>query len=70
MSPRWNGDGWRLAWTKTASRVRLNKAKGKVKEVAGKVLDDSKPKSEGKGDQAKGKAQNAIGGIKDTLPGK
>jgi len=41
-----------------------------VKEVAGKVLDDSKLKSEGKGDQAKGKAQNAIGGIKDTLPGK
>jgi uncharacterized protein YjbJ (UPF0337 family) len=24
----------------------------------------------GKGDQAKGNAQNAIGGIKDTLPGK
>jgi uncharacterized protein YjbJ (UPF0337 family) len=45
-------------------------AKGKVKEVAGKVLDDSKLKSEGNGDQAKGKVQNAIGGIKDTLRGK
>ena len=45
-------------------------AKGKVKEVAGKVLGDSKLKSEGKGDQVKGKVQNAIGGIKDTLRGK
>jgi uncharacterized protein YjbJ (UPF0337 family) len=46
------------------------RAKGKVKEVAGKVLGDSKLKSEGKGDQVKGKMQNAIGGIKDTLRGK
>jgi uncharacterized protein YjbJ (UPF0337 family) len=38
-----------------------------VKEVAGKVLGDSKLKSEGKGDQVKGKVQNAVGGIKDTL---
>jgi uncharacterized protein YjbJ (UPF0337 family) len=45
-------------------------AKGKVKEVAGKVLGDSKLESEGKGDQVKGKVQNAIGGIKDTLRGK
>ena len=46
------------------------RAKGKVKEVAGKVLGDSKLKSEGKGDQVKGKVQNTIGGIKDTLRGK
>jgi len=46
------------------------KAKGKVKEVAGKVLGDSKLESEGKGDQVKGKMQNAIGGIKDRLRGK
>ena len=46
------------------------RAKGKVKEVAGKVLGDSKMKSEGKADQVKGKVQNAIGGIKDTLRGK
>ena len=43
--------------------------KGKVKEVAGKVLGDSKLESEGKGDQVKGKIQNAVGGIKDTLRG-
>ena len=44
--------------------------KGKVKEVAGKVLGDSKLESEGKGHQVKGKIQNAVGGIKDTLSGK
>jgi uncharacterized protein YjbJ (UPF0337 family) len=45
-------------------------AKGKVKEIAGKVIGDSKLESEGKGDQLKGKVQNGIGGIKDTLRGK
>ena len=45
-------------------------AKGKVKEVAGKVLGDSKLESEGKGDQVKGKVQNAVGGIKDAIKGK
>jgi uncharacterized protein YjbJ (UPF0337 family) len=41
-----------------------------VKEVAGKVLGDSRLESEGKSAQVKGKMQNAIGGIKDTLRGK
>ncbi len=45
-------------------------AKGKVKEVAGKVTGDAKLESEGKADQVAGKIQNAIGGIKDTLRGK
>lgn len=45
-------------------------AKGKVKEVAGKVTGDAKLQSEGQGDQVKGKVQNTIGGIKDTLRGK
>ena len=45
-------------------------AKGKVKEVAGKVTGDSKLEGEGKADEAAGKIQNAIGGIKDTLRGK
>ena len=44
-------------------------AKGKIKEVAGKVPGDAKLKSEGKAEQAKGKIQNAIGGLKDTLRG-
>jgi uncharacterized protein YjbJ (UPF0337 family) len=45
-------------------------AKGKVKEVAGKVLGDSKLESEGKADQIAGKVRNAVGGMKDTLRGK
>jgi uncharacterized protein YjbJ (UPF0337 family) len=45
-------------------------AKGKVKEVVGKVTGDSKLEGEGKADQFKGKVQNAVGGLKDTLQGK
>ena len=47
-----------------------SQAKGKVKEVAGKLTGDSKLQNEGKSDQLKGKVQNTIGGIKDTLRGK
>ena len=45
-------------------------AKGKVKEVVGKVTGDAKLEGEGKADKAGGKIRNAIGGIKDTLRGK
>jgi len=45
-------------------------AKGKVKEVAGKLTGDSKLKSEGQADQLKGKVRNAVGGVKDALRGK
>jgi uncharacterized protein YjbJ (UPF0337 family) len=48
----------------------VEQAKGKAKEVVGKVTGDSKLESEGKADQLKGKVQNAIGGLKDTLRGK
>jgi uncharacterized protein YjbJ (UPF0337 family) len=44
--------------------------KGKTEEVAGKMLGDAKLESEGKADQAAGKIQNAVGGVKDTLKGK
>ena len=47
----------------------LEQAKGKVKEVVGKVTGDSKTETEGQADQAKGKVKNTIGGIKDTLKG-
>ena len=43
---------------------------GKAKEGAGKLTGDSKLKGEGKADQAKGKLQNALGGIKDAIKGK
>ena len=45
-------------------------AKGAIKEVAGKVTGDAKLEAEGKSDQAAGKVQNAVGGLKDTLRGK
>ena len=42
-------------------------AKGSVKEMAGKVLGDSKLKAEGAAEKLAGKAQNAAGGLKDSL---
>jgi uncharacterized protein YjbJ (UPF0337 family) len=48
----------------------FEQAKGKVKEVVGKVTGDSKLEGEGKGEQVAGKIQNTVGGIKDTLRGK
>src|ERR1044072_8889842 len=44
-------------------------AKGKVKEVAGKVTGDAKTEAEGKAQKTAGKIQNAVGGLKDTLRG-
>ena len=45
-------------------------AKGQIKETVGKAMGDKKLESEGKGDQIKGKVQNAVGGLKDALRGK
>lgn len=44
-----------------------NKAKGAVKEAAGKMVGDKKLEAEGKADKAKGKVQSAVGGLKDSL---
>ena len=43
---------------------------GKVKEGAGKLTGDEKLRNEGVGDQVKGKIQNAVGRVKDTLKGR
>ena len=40
---------------------------GRAREAAGKMTGDEKLKAEGRAEQAKGKVQNAVGGIKDTL---
>ena len=40
---------------------------GKMKQAAGDMTGDTKMQTEGKMDQAKGKAQDAMGSIKDTL---
>ena len=45
----------------------FEQAKGKAKEVAGKVTGDAKLETEGKAQQIAGKVQNTVGGIKDTV---
>ncbi|HEX3945672.1 MAG TPA: CsbD family protein [Rhizomicrobium sp.] len=44
-----------------------DQAKGSLKEAAGKITGDSKLQAEGKMDKAKGKVENAVGGMKDSL---
>jgi uncharacterized protein YjbJ (UPF0337 family) len=48
----------------------LDKAKGAVKDLAGKITGDTKLQAEGKADKASGTVQNAVGGAKDALKGK
>jgi uncharacterized protein YjbJ (UPF0337 family) len=43
-----------------------DKAKGAIKDAAGKLLDDKKLQAEGKFDKAKGAAHNAAGDLKDA----
>jgi uncharacterized protein YjbJ (UPF0337 family) len=45
----------------------FEQAKGKAKEVAGKVTGDSKLQGEGKAQQVAGKVQNTVGGVKDSI---
>jgi uncharacterized protein YjbJ (UPF0337 family) len=40
---------------------------GKIKEGVGKATGDEKLKREGQLDQVKGKVENAVGGMKDTV---
>ncbi|MCS4509023.1 CsbD family protein [Xylophilus ampelinus] len=46
---------------------RLEEAKGKVKEVAGKVVGNEKLQSEGLADQAQGKTQAGYGDVKESV---
>jgi uncharacterized protein YjbJ (UPF0337 family) len=41
--------------------------KGAAKETIGKAIGDAKLQADGKADKARGKLQNAIGGVKDAL---
>lgn len=45
----------------------LNQAKGSVKENVGSLIGDQKMEAEGVADKAKGKAESAVGGAKDTV---
>ncbi|MGA4545314.1 CsbD family protein [Uniformispora flossi] len=47
----------------------MDKLKGKAKEVAGKVTGDRRQESEGRTDQAKGKAKDAVDGLQDRARG-
>jgi uncharacterized protein YjbJ (UPF0337 family) len=44
-----------------------DKAKGAIKDAAGKLLDDKKLQAEGKFDKAKGAAHETAGDIKDAV---
>ncbi|MFF3089890.1 CsbD family protein [Streptomyces nojiriensis] len=57
-----------------ADKGKMDQAKGKAKEAAGKVTGSDRLKAEGKTDQAKGKAKEALSeteerarGIQDSL---
>ena len=41
--------------------------KGSVKEAIGKATGDAKLQADGRADKVEGKAQNAIGGVKDEV---
>jgi uncharacterized protein YjbJ (UPF0337 family) len=43
-----------------------DKAKGAIKDAAGKVMGDKKLQAEGKMDKAKGEAHNLAGDVKDA----
>jgi uncharacterized protein YjbJ (UPF0337 family) len=44
-----------------------DKAKGAVKDAAGRMMDDKKLQAEGKMDKAKGSAREALGDAKDAV---
>ncbi len=44
-----------------------DKAKGAIKQAAGKVTGDRKLQAEGMADKAKGSVKSAIGGAKDAM---
>ncbi|MFD7923034.1 CsbD family protein [Streptomyces sp. NPDC059740] len=47
-----------------ADKGAMDKLKGKGKEMAGKATGDSRMKGEGRADQAKGKAKDAVDEVK------
>ena len=44
-----------------------HQVKGAVKEAAGKLTGDTKTEAEGTTEKTAGKAQNAVGGAKDSV---
>ena len=48
----------------------VDQDKGRLKEVAGSLTGDNHLKNEGRRDQAKGSAKEALDKVVDTLPGR
>ncbi|RYG57922.1 MAG: CsbD family protein [Alphaproteobacteria bacterium] len=51
---------------KDQAKGALEKTKGSVKEVAGKVVGNEKLEAEGKADKATGAAKRKVGDVKDA----
>jgi uncharacterized protein YjbJ (UPF0337 family) len=51
------------------SNKNTDKAKGRAKEAAGALTGDTRLKNEGRVDQAKGSAKNAVDKVADALTG-
>ncbi len=43
------------------------KVSGSIKEAAGKITGDTKTQAEGSAEKTAGKAQNTVGGAKDSM---
>jgi uncharacterized protein YjbJ (UPF0337 family) len=53
----------------TETKIDIDKAKGRVKEAAGVLTDDQHLKNEGRVDQARSSAKNAVDKVAGTLRG-
>jgi uncharacterized protein YjbJ (UPF0337 family) len=53
--------------TKDKAEGTFHEAKGKVKEVAGKLTDNPKLEGEGTGEKIAGKVQQKVGQVKKVL---
>ena len=53
--------------TKDQAEGKFHEAKGKVKEIAGKITDNPKLEGKGKAETIAGKVQGKIGQIKKVL---
>lgn len=53
--------------TKDQAKGKFHNAKGKVKEVAGRITDNPKLEAEGKAENITGKVQDKIGQVKKVV---
>jgi uncharacterized protein YjbJ (UPF0337 family) len=52
---------------KNQAKGQFHEAKGKVKEMAGKLIDDPELEGEGKGERIAGKVQKKIGQVEQVV---